>query len=270
MNLNSISIVIPIKEDTTNLKELLENLKTFNFNDIHVVDSLQCAENKNLCQQFNATYRIFEWDGNFPKKRNWYLEQADLREWVLFLDSDERLTKAFVNELREIRENGTSGFAVHYNNTFLGKELRFGDIMTKIPLIRRDVRFERIEEDSWSPFDMEIHEHPDINSNEVSRISSRIEHLEKTSLNKYISKHNSYSDWEANRITSGMSIGNRNLRTRIKYFVLRSRFSGIYYFLFAYIFRFGFLDGRAGFTLALMKAQYFYWIYVKVRNNNIQ
>ncbi len=42
----------------------------------------------------------FKWDGKFPKKRNWFLQNHALQtKWVLFLDADEYLTDAFKQEV---------------------------------------------------------------------------------------------------------------------------------------------------------------------------
>ena len=71
MKIDKISVVIPIKEDSDNLEELLMNLKLFEFDDIHVVDSVHNELNVILCKKFAANYTVFSWDGKFPKKRNW-------------------------------------------------------------------------------------------------------------------------------------------------------------------------------------------------------
>lgn len=265
MNHDDISVIIPIKEDSANLKELLENLGHYGFQDLHVVDSVENRKNRNTCKQNNARYTLFNWDGNFPKKRNWYLENNILREWVLFLDSDERITEDFYKELLDINESCYDGFYVKYNNTFLGRRLKYGDVMTKIPLFRKHIRFEKIEESGWSAFDMEIHEHPIIDSPRVGVIKSRIEHLERTSIEKYLTKHNNYSNWESRRLGSQSSLRDLRLRTRVKYLLLRSWLSGPLYFFYSYIFKLGFLDGRPGFYLAKLKAQYFFWIRLKYK-----
>jgi hypothetical protein len=263
MNYNHISIVIPIKEDSENLKELLANLKNFGFNDLHVVDSLEVRCNRETCKKNNAHYKVFNWDGKFPKKRNWYLETFDLREWVLFLDSDERVTEDFCTELLLLNENDLDGFYVKYNNTFLGRRLKFGDVMTKIPLIRNHIRFEKIDESGWSTFDMEIHEHPILDNARIGIINSRIEHLEKTSIEKYLKKHNNYSNWESKRLANQSNLVDLRFRTRVKYILLRSQLAGPLYFFYAYILKLGFLDGLPGFYLAKLKAQYFFWIRLK-------
>lgn len=263
MNRDDISVVIPIKEDSANLEELLGNLGHYGFQDLHVVDSVENKQNRNTCRLNSARYTIFNWDGKFPKKRNWYLENNILREWVLFLDSDERITEEFYEELLNINDSGYDGFYIKYNNTFLGKKLKFGDVMTKIPLFRSQIRFEKIEESGWSAFDMEIHEHPIIDRSRMGVINSRIEHLERTNIEKYLTKHNNYSNWESKRLASQSDFMDLRWRTRIKYYLLRSGFSGPLYFFYAYILKLGFLDGRPGYYLAKLKAQYFFWIRLK-------
>lgn len=265
MNIESISVVVPIKEDSKNLQELLENIANLELDDLHVIDSIWSQKNKEICEVYKAKYVIFDWDGKYPKKRNWYLENASLRNWVLFIDSDERITNDFHEELLNINDSIYDGFYVKYNNTFLGKRLKYGDVMTKIPLFRKHIRFEKIEESGWSTFDMEIHEHPIIDSSRVGVIKSRIEHLERTSIEKYLAKHNNYSNWEARRLGSQSNLSDLRLRTRVKYLLLTSWLSGPLYFFYSYILKLGFLDGRPGFYLAKLKAQYFLWIRLKYK-----
>lgn len=262
MKLDEISVVIPIKNDYNNLSELLINLNAFKFQDIHVVDSIECNASKRLCNKLSVKYSVFNWDGNYPKKRNWYLLNGELRDWVLFLDSDERITNEFYQELLTKEVKKYDGYRIKFNNTFMGKKLVYGDIMTKIPLIRKTVLFERIEEDNWSSFDMEIHEHPVIQTNRLGKFRHRIDHLERLTIHKYISKHNEYSDWEAKRIIHSMN-NSYHGRRAMKYFLLTKSYGHRVYFMYAYFVKGGFIDGRQGLYLAKMKSFYFYSIYLK-------
>lgn len=269
MNLDKISVIIPIKEDSENLKEILENLSQFPFSDIHVIDSISCENNIVLCNRHNVNYTIFEWNGKFPKKRNWYLSRTKLREWVFFLDSDERLSYDFVKELESCSATDFDAYRIKYNNTFLGRKLKYGDIMTKTPLFKNHIRFEKIEELYWSNFDMEIHEHPVVNSAKTGQFSLRIDHLEKSNIFKYISKHNSYSEWESKRIFDNIQMKDTSIRSKLKYALLRSRIIGVIYFLYAYLFRLGFLDGYQGYYLVRLKIQYFFWIRLKYKYETV-
>ena len=265
MDINSISVVIPVKRDFANLKELLQNLVHYNFSDIHVVDSEFVSESALLCDKVNAQYTVFNWDGHYPKKRNWYLDYKsdELRNWVLFLDSDERLSQSFVLELKTLSERGFDALKISYTNTFLGRSLRYGDVMTKIPLFRKHVRFEKIEEEGWSNLDMEVHEHPILPRDKIIKMRSRIDHLENSSIEHYLNKHNNYSNWESNRLGSIQNIDKSKLRIRIKYALLRSRFSGYIYFIYAFYLRLGILDGFPGYAFAKLKSQYFFWVFLK-------
>jgi len=272
MDINRVSVVIPVKRDKENLRQLIQNIAEFDFSDIHVVDSEYCFESALFCNQNNVKYNVFEWNGCFPKKRNWYLnyKSLELRDWVLFLDSDERLTQPFMQELVALSGTNFDALKVRYTNTFLKRKLRYGDVMTKIPLFRKHVRFEKIEEEWWSDLDMEVHEHPVLPKEKIQTMSARIDHLENCSIEHYLKKHNNYSNWEALRLRSIKNIDKSNLRTRIKYSLLKSCFSGQIYFIYAFFLRLGFLDGYAGYAFAKLKSQYFFWVYLKfidIRNN---
>ena len=269
MNKENISVVIPIKSDVDNLREIIRNLTEFKFTDIHVVDSEFVYESSLLCEKENAQYTVFKWNGRYPKKRNWYLDykSEELRNWVLFLDSDERLTQSFDLELKALSEEGFDALKICYTNTFLGRSLRYGDTMTKIPFFRKQVRFEKIEEQGWSNLDMEVHEHPILPRGRIKKMRSRIDHLENSSIEHYLKKHNNYSNWESNRLRSIESIDKSKLRIRIKYGLLRSRFAGYIYFIYVFFLRLGFLDGFAGYAFAKLKSQYFFWVFLKYIDN---
>ncbi|MDC1333163.1 hypothetical protein N8220_00415 [Schleiferiaceae bacterium] len=269
MELSKISIVIPIKSDTNNLVELINNVKTYGFFDIHVVDSIEDEKNFTFCAKNNCSYTVFNWNGKFPKKRNWYLTTKELKEWVFFLDSDERINDKIVNEIMIIDDSNIDGIRFKYNNQFLGNVLRYGDVMTKIPLIRNHVRFEKVEEEYWSILDMEVHEHPQVHKLRLYKAKSRIDHLERTTIERYIVKHNQYSNWEAARIRRD-SRQIKSFRQRLKYFLLIKSYGHYVYFVYAYIIRLGFMDGQNGLILARMKSHYFYTIYLKLLENEIE
>jgi glycosyltransferase involved in cell wall biosynthesis len=120
----------------------------------------------------------FRWNGQFPKKRNWFLrEHTPKTEWVLFIDADEYLTPEFKEEVRRVLP-GTkhAGFWLHYSIYFLGKKLKGGYPLDKLALFRVGAgEYERIEEDHWSDLDMEVHEHPVLEGT-VGKIRARIDH----------------------------------------------------------------------------------------------
>ena len=143
----------------------------------------------------------FDWNGAFPKKRNWVLRNYEFKtDWVLFLDADEFVSAAFVREVRQaIQHRPHVGFWLNFENYFMGQRLKYGDPMRKLALFRVGVgEYEKIEEDHWSHLDMEVHEHP-VLPGSAGEIKAPIEHNDFRGLKHYIAKHNEYSSWEAAR-----------------------------------------------------------------------
>jgi hypothetical protein len=187
--------------------------------------------------------------------------------WVLFLDTDEFVTEKFIDELDRSDFSGMSGVWLRYNNFFLGKLMRHGVPFRKLALFKfGSGEYERIDEQSWSKFDMEIHEHPIIDG-QVGSMRSGIEHNDCRGMGHWVEKHNQYSDWEARRSLEMMKEGTHGqltFRQRVKYLLLNSVLMGPLYFVYGYIFRLGFLDGRAGLYFHLAKMTYFWQIRVKI------
>lgn len=269
-----VTVIIPVKNEAINLPRCLECLGAFGH--VLVVDSGSTDATCQLAEAAGAEVLRFDWNGQFPKKRNWVLRNYGFKtEWVLFLDADEYVDEAFVGELeRVLASTDCVGFWLNYERWFLGHELKHGDEFTKLALFRvGSGEYERIDEDQWSGLDMEIHEHP-VLSGATGEIKTPIEHNEYRGLHHYIGKHNEYSSWEAARYHQLMqgegceqSEAWQNLtpRQQQKYRHLAKWWAAPVYFLRGYFWKKGFLDGAAGFHFALMKSVYFYQIRLKIK-----
>lgn len=265
----SLTVVIPVKNEAVNLPRCLAALPQGV--PVVVVDSGSTDATVALARQAGAAVLDFVWDGRFPKKRNWVLRQhAPATDWVLFLDADEYPGEAFWREL-EVVLPGTehAGFWLCYENHFMGKSLRYGDPCPKLALFRVGAgEYERIEEERWSTLDMEVHEHPVLEGT-VGQIQAAIRHEDFKGLGHWVAKHNAYAEWEAWRWRAlqgpegGATLARMTPRQRWKYRNLSRWWFPMAYFVGAYVVKRGFLDGRAGLRLALMKAWYFYLIRLK-------
>ncbi len=260
-----VSVIIPVKNEEKNLPHCLCLLKEFD--EVIVVDSLSTDNTPNIVKEYGRKLVEFDWNGKFPKKRNWALRNISLRnEWVFFLDADEFVTKEFKEELSAaIAKSDCVGYWVHYTNDFLGKKLKHGAAMPKLPLFRVGAgEYEFIDEDSWSHLDMEVHEHP-ILKGKIRDIKSPVIHCEFRGLAHYIQKHNEYSSWEANRFLNMKdSQGKLTYRQKVKYILIDTWLLGPLYFLYSYFYKLGFLDGKIGFIYASYKMQYFFNVKAKI------
>ncbi len=266
MNKIPISVIVSVKNEALNLPSCLEKLERFA--QIIVVDSGSTDDTMAIASTMGAEVLQFNWNGKFPKKRNWALQNANLLyEWILFLDADEFVTDEFVSEVAtKTLDPNYNGFTIQFENYFMGKKLRYGYGFKKSALFKKSKgAYEKIDEDLWSHLDMEVHEHPIIEGR-IGVIKSKVVHKDFKNLDHYIAKHNAYSTWEAQRYLQLKEAQNGylSLNQKIKYGLLNTGFLPMVYFIGAYFLKFGFLDGKEGFYLARFKAHYFFQIQAKV------
>jgi glycosyltransferase involved in cell wall biosynthesis len=264
-----VTVVIPVLDEEQNLPGCLARLGRFAT--VVVVDSGSKDRTREIARLAGAGLVDFRWDGQFPKKRNWYLRNHRIETpWVLFLDADEYVDDAFCDELAHVLPSTQhAGFWINYDNWFLGRRLRHGDANRKLALFRVGTgEYERIDEDRWSHLDMEVHEHPVLQGS-TGEIAARLDHRDYRGFDHWLRKHNEYSTWEAHRIALLRGAGNAvsgdlTPRQRKKYGNIGKPWLPIAYFLHMYLAKRGFLDGYAGFAYAVAKSVYFWEIGVKV------
>lgn len=266
-----LTIAIPVRNEARNLPGCLAAIGPDFAAHVVVIDSGSTDTTAEIARAHGAEVVNFNWNGAFPKKRNWYLRNhLPTTAWVLFLDADEFLTPEFKTELRHALENTTHvGFWLAYSIYFLGKPLRGGYPLRKLALFRVGAgEYEYIAEDRWSQLDMEVHEHP-ILTGSIGNLHARIDHQDFRGISHYITKHNDYSSWEAARFikTSGDKTIHRQWtwKQKLKYSLFRSPLIGPIYFCGSYLLMRGFLDGSRGLIFALFKASYFTQVHAKIR-----
>ena len=264
-----VTVIIPAKNEEINLPKCLDNLTEFT--EVIIIDSNSTDKTPEIANEYGRTIINFTWNGQFPKKRNWTLRNVPINNpWVLFLDADEYISPEFVKELKIILSDTThNAFWLTYKNYFFGKYLKYGDVFRKLALFKfGSAEYEKIDEDSWSHLDMEVHEHP-VLTGSSGAIRCDIKHEDYKGMKAYISKHNEYSEWEAHRYFQ-IKKNWRDLtsRQKFKYTLLNTWFLGPIYFVYCYFLKCGFLDGKAGFIFAILKLQYFWQIKIKIDEKN--
>lgn len=267
-----LTVVVPTKNEEKNLPACLENVRELAH--VVIVDSASVDATVKIATDRGREVVGFTWNGRFPKKRNWLLRNYSFKTpWVMFLDADERMTEAFKEELATFLASKEAErcdvIRCFYDNWFMGRMLRHGDVMQKTAILRVGAaEYERIEEDHWSNLDMEIHEHIIPRREGVEHtIVARLEHHDKRSLESYFRKHEEYAKWEANRYRMLIAkygaianVPNLTVRQRQKYANLTKWWLAPAYFIVSYILKRGFLDGKAGFVFACGKMRYFWKI----------
>ncbi len=247
-----------------------------------VLDSHSDDKTAELAQAAGAEVVQFDYGGGYPKKRQWALDNIDIRtEWVLLLDADEVVPPALWEEIAAAvaAPDDTAAFLITKGFHFLGRRLRFGGFSFAAVLLFRKgrARFERVLGDAGDGLDMEVHERVIVDGR-VGRLDTPLIHEDFKGLHAYLDRHNRYSTWEAalryQYLTTGrygeetirpQLFGNTQERRRfLKALIIRLPFEPLLWFAYHYWFRLGFLEGRPGLIASQIRASYIKEVRAKV------
>jgi len=270
-----LTIAIPAKNEEQNLDRCIQSIGLDFASHIELIDSNSTDRTQEIAASYGLTVINFNWNGKFPKKRNWYLRNhLPKTKWVLFLDADECLTESFKSEVRaRLDLENKSGYWLNYSIYFMGKQLKGGYPLLKLALFQTAAgEYETIDEERWSNLDMEIHEHP-ILTGETGKIRSKIDHRDFRGVGHYMAKHIEYANWEAERylklLADVESVKNWTWKQKLKYRLIGSLWLGPIYFLGSFFLMSGFKDGSRGFAFAILKMSYFCQIYCKIKEQKL-
>ena len=244
-----ISIALITLNEEANLPRTLESVKPVvrdGQGEIIVVDSGSTDRTLEIARSHGAKIFIEEWKG-FAAQKNSAMEKAS-GDWVLQLDADEALEKELAEEISHTlaKSGNVIGYWIPRKNYFLGRWIKHGGFYPdpKLRLVRRGAgKFE------------EYGAHPTIKvDGATGRLKHALIHSAYPTLRGYIDHMNSYSSSGAE---VALAKGHRGFN--LLNIMVRPKLT----FLYNYIFRLGFLDGREGFLLHLYHAVYVSWKYAK-------
>lgn len=187
---------------------------------------------------------------DFASARNEELAKAKTG-WVLFVDSDEKITPALKEEvLKAIGSNDYDAYYIPRLDTFMGRDLRHGETGSAkfIRLARKDFgRWERPVHEVWV-------RRGGSSSARTGSLTSPILHTPHASISSFLDKINLYSTIDAEyRYKQG----------------IKSSLWKIWLYPFAkfkynYFFRLGLLDGTPGAIMAIMMSFHSYLTWTKL------
>ena len=258
-----ISVVIFTKNEEANIEACLNSVE--GFSEIIVVDSQSQDKTVKIAQDFGSEVVSFNWNGKYPKKRQWSLDSIEFRNsWILFLDADERMTDNLKRELIDFLENDSNHYSagsISLRYFFAGHELRFGQKPKKTVLLKLgSASYPQIVDlDAKGMGELEGHYQPIIKG-KTKRFRSKLVHNDVDPISTWMMRHIRYADWEAHLL----------LNAKVKSQVDKSKgfgaslfhsmpFRPLGFFVYSYFFKLGFLDGRSGFNYAFAKSWY-YWL----------
>lgn len=262
-----ISVMVLTKNEEQDLPGCLESVSWSD--DIHVYDSLSTDATVDIAKAFGATVTQRPFD-NWASHQNWGLTNIKFKHpWVFYIDADERMTKELVRCVQQAIESARDevAFSVQRRDFFMGTWLKH--VQTSPYYLRlfrpEKMRYERLV----NPISI-----PD---GPTARIPGYLDHFPfSKGLHHWVARHNGYSDLEARQIIENRR-GNSEFSllkalTSSDFHERRFHQKEIFYrlpmrplvkFLMLYVAKRGFLDGRAGFTYAMLQSFYEYLIALK-------
>lgn len=264
-----VSVIIVTKNEAERIGECLKGLKEFD--DVIVVDSCSDDETRSIAERSGARVVDFRWNGAYPKKRQWCLENLDLKyEWVLFIDADEHMTPVLADEIR-ILDFSCAGYFVPGRYVINGRPLKFGLKNNKLALFDRSkIEFPVIDDLNIAGMG-EIEGHyqpvlkPAFQKDRIGQLRHSLNHLTAIDDESWAARHTRYARWER-----GMNDNNAwprdpmAFRQRLKQLFRCLPGRPFWAFSHSYFAKLGILDGAAGYKFARSRYKYYQMIKQKV------
>jgi glycosyltransferase involved in cell wall biosynthesis len=262
----SISVLVPTLNEQRNIADCLGSVSWSD--DVVVVDSGSRESTLEAARARGAQIVDFKWNGQFPKKKNWALENVPWKnEWLLILDADERITPELAEEMQTtVRQPAADGYFINRRFMFMSQWIKHCGYYPSwnLRLFRHRLgRYERLHVGDTGSGDNEVHEHVVLNG-ATAYLKHDMLHFAYPDIYTWIEKHNRYSNWEAQvevmrrgADREAQAIGSRLAKRRaLREWSRWMPFRPTLRFLYSYILKRGFLDGYAGYVFCRLLASY--------------
>ena len=254
----SVAVIVLTKDEQIHIERCISNAMRVS-NEVYVVDSESTDNTRSIAEGMGAKAVVHPWPGNQSEQFNWALDNLPLKsEWVLRLDADEYLTEELIEELYEKVPQlpaDVSGVEFPRGYIFLGKEIRRGTgRINQLRLFRRGKG--RCEQRLMD-------EHIELTDGKTEHFSGAFFDDNLNNLSWWTQKHVGYAIREAVDLLdmeydlTGAARGDESRHIseqaqakrmkKHKYARLPLFWRSTAYFLYRYILRGGFLEGKEGF-----------------------
>lgn len=186
---NELSVIIITKNEEEWIENCLRSVMPLS-PEIVVVDSVSDDKTVSICKKYGAKIYSKEW-GGFSEQKNYALSKAT-KEWVLFIDADERVSRELSDEIKQIINSRTSvsqSYTIPRRNVMLGKPVHYGGWWP-------DYVIRLSKKGQINGWDGELHESLVVRG-EVAKTKAPIFHLTHRGISWMLRKSISYTAIEA-------------------------------------------------------------------------
>lgn len=251
MSAVKLSVVVITFNEERNLDRCLKSVKEIS-DEIVVVDSFSTDKTEEIAKAHNARFYQHLFSGHVEQK-NYALTKAE-NEWVLSLDADEVVDDRLKQEIIRVKDsaNGDYSYSMNRLTWYCGRWVRHSGWYPdkKVRLFNRS----KVKWGGVNP-----HDRIEVGQTRVIHLEGDILHYSYHSISDHVRQIDRFSSISAEmKLSQG-----RKVRVLIHLI-----FYPFFVFIKTYFLKLGFLDGYAGFVVAVMNAYYRFLKYAKLRELN--
>src|ERR1051326_896107 len=243
----SVSVCIITLNEERNISRTLKSVQGF-ADEVIVVDSGSTDATASIAQSFGAKVFVEPWNG-FARQKNSSLEKAS-GDWILSLDADEEVSPELAASIQSLMNSGEppqfEGYTMNRRNLYFGRWIKRAGYYPdpKLRLVKRGA----------AEFELrDVHEDMKMEG-DLGHLKGDLIHHAYPTLESFVEHANRYSSLGAGMVARERKVGFSFINIVIRPMVR---------FLWSYIFRGGFLDGREGLLVLMTHAAYVSWKYAK-------
>jgi glycosyltransferase involved in cell wall biosynthesis len=243
-----LSVVIITFNEEKNIGRCLESIRGI-ADDIVVLDSFSTDDTENIAKRFSVNFIQRKWDG-YSATKNFANSQAKF-DWILSLDADEALSDALKRSLLEVKgQNDLHSYKFNRLTNYCGKWIKHCGWYPDTKL--------RIFDRRTAQWEGSIHEKLIVRDGKPGFLKGDCLHYSYYKIEEHYRQTDKFSTLSAESLfAKGKNVS-----------LLKLLFSPVVKFISCYIFKLGFLDGNAGYTVCKIMAFGTYSKYAKLRALN--
>lgn len=241
-----LTVVILTKNSSDTIEKCLESVKWCK--DIVIVDSFSTDNTLEICKKFTDKIYQNTFTG-YGDQLNWAFRKIE-SEWVLVVDSDEKLSQELQDEIKNLIDKQKSpsldGYYISRKSKFLGRWIYhsgwYPDYVLR--LFRKDKTYYKKRKLGSSA----------IVEGKTGYLKGKLLHYPYRDLAHYLQKFSRYTLFSAEQMYDEGEKAN----------IFGITFKPILRFIRDYIFRGGFLDGKQGFIICVLSSYYVFMRYARL------
>lgn len=252
-----VTAVILTYNEEIHIRRCLENVRLF-AKRVIVVDCYSKDRTCEIARGMGAEVVEHEWPGNQAEQFNWLIDNVEINTgWILRLDADEYLTDELIDELREKlpgMDKGVTALSLSRARASYGRILHHG--------IVNGIRIVRIFRTGTARYEKRImDEHLSILEGRTVEMEHQFVDDNRMTIGQFTIKHENYASREAALLLDaeyhlsdtahmekdhGEEVEKKRAQ-KARYARMPLFWRAFAYFVYRYIVKLGFLDGKEGF-----------------------